>query len=131
MSYHRNAYYGQGTGPTWLNYLYCTGSENSLLDCYRPYAIGNPGHCFHSHDASIVCPGNIGKIILMNLSCSDIANSCTSGSVRLTDGLISTEGTVEVCYNGAWNSVCDSGWGYQEAFVACRQLGLPATGTIM
>ena len=63
--------------------------------------------------------------------CSDIANSCRSGSVRLTDGLIPTEGTVEVCYNGAWNSVCDSDWGYQEAFVVCRQLGLPATGTVI
>ena len=33
-----------------------------------------------------------------------------------------------MCYNGAWNSVCDSGWDYQETFVVCRQLGLPATG---
>ena len=60
-----------------------------------------------------------------------IANSCSSGSVRLTGGLIPTEGTVEVCYNGAWNSVCDYRWGYQEAFVVCRQLGLPATGTVI
>ena len=33
-----------------------------------------------------------------------------------------------MCYNGAWNSLCYYGFGYQEAFVVCRQLGLPATG---
>ena len=34
-----------------------------------------------------------------------VANSCTNGAVRLT-----TEGTVEVCYNGGWTTVslCDS-----------------------
>ena len=68
MSYYRNAYFGQGTGPTWLNYLYCTGSENSLLDCNRAYAIGNPYGCSHSEDVSIVCPGNIVIIIVVRLS---------------------------------------------------------------
>ena len=58
-----------------------------------------------------------------------VANSCINDAVRLTDGLIATEGTVEVCYNGGWTTVCsDSNWGYQEAFVVCRQLGYPATG---
>ena len=58
MSYHRNAYYGQGTGPIWLNRLYCTGSESSLLNCNRAYDIGNPYGCSHSEDVSIMCPGN-------------------------------------------------------------------------
>ena len=71
MSYYWNAYFGQGTGPTWLNYLYCTGSENSLLDCNRAYAIGNPSSCSHSEDVSIVCPGNIVIIIVVRLSLSD------------------------------------------------------------
>ncbi|XP_019851371.1 PREDICTED: scavenger receptor cysteine-rich domain superfamily protein-like isoform X2 [Amphimedon queenslandica] len=106
-----DAYYHEGTGPIWLSYLYCTGSENSLLDCNMTQGIGNTS-CSHANDVSIVCPAN---------------SSCTSGSVRLTDGLIPTEGTVEVCNDGAWTSVCDSNWGYQEAFVVCRQLGLPAT----
>ena len=54
----------------------------------------------------------------------------SSGSVRLIDGLIPEEGTVEVCVNGVWSSVCHSWWDYKDAFVVCRQLGYPATGTL-
>ncbi|XP_019860896.1 PREDICTED: deleted in malignant brain tumors 1 protein-like, partial [Amphimedon queenslandica] len=109
VSYYGGAHYGQSTGPIWLNRLRCTGSENNLLDCNKAVDIGNTYDCSHSEDVSIVCP------------------ACSTGLVRLTDGLIPTEGTVEVCNHGAWTSVCDNGWGYQEAFVVCRQLGLPAT----
>ena len=53
----------------------------------------------------------------------------SSGTVRLIGGLIPEEGTVEVCVNGMWSSVCDSSyWDYKDAFVVCRQLGYPATG---
>ena len=31
--------------------------------------------------------------------------------------------------DGAWRGVCDHQWDYEDAFVACRQLGYPATGT--
>ena len=132
ISYYYSAHYGQSTGPIWLNRLDCTGSENNLLDCNRAVDIGSTYGCSHREDVSIVCPGIYGWINYfdVNLLCFFVANSCSSGSVRLTDGLIPTEGTVEVCSNGAWNSVCDSNWGYQEAFVVCRQLGLPATGTV-
>ena len=50
------------------------------------------------------------------------------GTVRLIDGLIPEEGTVEVCVNAVWSSVCPSYWDYKDAFVVCRQLGYPATG---
>ena len=50
------------------------------------------------------------------------------GTVRLIDGLIPEEGTVEVCVNAVWSSVCDSFWDYKDAFVVCRQLGYAATG---
>ena len=55
-------------------------------------------------------------------------NLCTNGQVRLVGGLVDIEGTVEFCKNGAWSSLCSEQWGYLEAFVVCRQLGLPATG---
>ena len=50
------------------------------------------------------------------------------GAVRLIGGLIAEEGTVEVCMNAVWSSVCDSSWDYKDAFVVCRQLGYPARG---
>ena len=53
---------------------------------------------------------------------------CVNGSVRLIGGLVPTEGAVQMCMGERWRGLCYSSWGYQEAFVVCRQLGLPATG---
>ena len=60
-----------------------------------------------------------------------VATNCTHGNVRLAGGLELTEGRVEVCVQGKWTGVCDSYWNYQDAFVVCRQLGYPATGSYL
>lgn len=48
---------------------------------------------------------------------------CNYGDVRLVGGLSELQGTVELCANNAWGTVCDDGWGSDDAEVVCTQLG--------
>ena len=48
---------------------------------------------------------------------------CTDGEIRLENGKVDNEGRVQICYNNEWGTVCNTGWGQEEAMVVCRQLG--------
>ena len=94
------AYYGQGSGPIWIDDVACSGSESHIYDC-RHRGWGN-NDCTHSRDASVQCSANI----------------------RLANGGVNY-GRVEVYHNGRWGTVCDDYWGTNDANVVCRELGFP------
>ena len=52
---------------------------------------------------------------------------CANGDVRLVNGTTPYEGRVEICYDGVWGSVCDSGWDYWDAAIVCLQMGFQGT----
>ncbi|XP_021081515.1 T-cell differentiation antigen CD6 isoform X3 [Mesocricetus auratus] len=89
-----------GQGPIHRDQVNCSGTETYLWDC-----TGLPGdrYCGHKEDAGVVCSEH--------------------QSWRLTGGVDSCEGQVEVHYQGVWSTVCDSVWYTSEAKVLCRSLG--------
>ena len=48
-----NSYYGEGSGPIWLDDVACHGDENQITYCGRNHF----GHsnCRHSEDAGVKC----------------------------------------------------------------------------
>ncbi|XP_066107734.1 T-cell differentiation antigen CD6 isoform X2 [Saccopteryx bilineata] len=93
-------HFAPGQGPIHRNQVNCSGSEAYLWDCP-----GLPGdrYCGHKEDAGVLCSEH--------------------QSLRLTGGIDSCEGQVEVHFRGVWNTVCDSEWYTPEAQVLCQALG--------
>lgn len=50
-----NAFFGQGRGPILMDYVRCSGFEESLIDCHH----NGLGHstCEHWEDAGVICQG--------------------------------------------------------------------------
>ncbi|XP_019849591.1 PREDICTED: deleted in malignant brain tumors 1 protein-like [Amphimedon queenslandica] len=105
--------YGQGTGPVFLGYMSCTGSENSLLECDRnPFVVANSQCSNHYYD--------------IGLKCEPL---CEDGSIRLQEGTSST-GRVELCIIGTWGTICSDFWDNNDASVICSQLGYSPYGAV-
>ena len=63
-----------------------------------------------------------------NFEMHAVSTQCTHGEVRLVNGSVPSEGRIEVCVNSNWGTVCDMGWGPDNAKVVCRQLGYTPDG---
>ena len=51
-----NSFYGRATGPIWFDYIRCTGSENSILNCTHNGIDSLSSTCTHGRDAGVECP---------------------------------------------------------------------------
>ena len=51
-----------------------------------------------------------------------------AGNIRLDQGGSKAQGRVEICVNDEWGTVCDDGFGIEEADVVCSQLGFSRGG---
>ena len=49
----------------------------------------------------------------------------------MSGGNIQQEGIPEVCVNGVWGSICDSGWSTTDGHVICKQFGYDDIGIII
>jgi len=91
--------FGQGSGDIWMDDVECSGSESRLEQCTHS-GWGNH-NCGHNEDVAIQC-----------------------WSTRLMgEGATSSQGRLEVYHAGEWGTVCDDGFGSEDAQVVCRELG--------
>ncbi|XP_073693842.1 scavenger receptor cysteine-rich type 1 protein M130-like [Garra rufa] len=99
-----SAYFGQGSGPIWMSFVSCSGSETTLKNCRsRGWGVHN---CGHSEDAGAICSEtiNYGRF------------------TRLADGPHLCSGRLEVLRGNTWYTVCDAAFDQQDAEVVCREL---------
>ena len=58
-----------------------------------------------------------------------VLEECSAdGEVRIVTGSDDQEGTVEICFEGVYGTICDDMWDILDAKVVCRQLGFSGNG---
>ncbi|CAC5384293.1 DMBT1 [Mytilus coruscus] len=97
----RNSFFGPGNGKIAYSRVKCNGTEIDVMHCSL-IEVTIPT-CDHSNEAGVSC----------------ILNE----QVKLSGPNNTTSGTVIVNMNGNWDTLCDTGFGSEEARVICRELG--------
>ncbi|KAL0148716.1 hypothetical protein M9458_056043, partial [Cirrhinus mrigala] len=94
------ANFGPGSGKIWMDYVDCSGSESTVLDC-GGLDVNDPD-CTHSEDAGVICSG-----------------------IRLVGGS-HCSGRLEVPQGNTWYTMCDTAFDQQDAEVVCREMNCGA-----
>ena len=106
------SFFGRGNAAILTSYVRCTRNESSLEQCSNQTLSPSSSSYRYSRVVSVICQEN-----------TTSRHECSSGDLRLVGGENESEGRVEICVQGFWGTVCDSGLGQREAVVVCRQSG--------
>uniref|UniRef100_A0ACB8EUX4 Uncharacterized protein n=1 Tax=Sphaerodactylus townsendi TaxID=933632 RepID=A0ACB8EUX4_9SAUR len=138
LSAPHGAWFGEGSGPIWLNEVRCKGTEQHLHGCRHK---GFRRHvCTHEEDASAICSGQHFspftassppptvrddklEAVMPARPATSVPSEGTPLALRLVGGRSRCSGRVEVLHQGQWGTVCDDMWGLPDVTVICRELG--------
>jgi hypothetical protein len=110
-----SAYFGQGSGPIWMDDVHCQGNEDSLGECeHRGWGVHN---CRHAEDVGVTCC----EIPLKIFAGVELVGNFAD-DIRLVEG-DEFQGRLEILHNGEWGTVCDDNFDDSAAFVVCKSLG--------
>ncbi|XP_039374549.1 deleted in malignant brain tumors 1 protein-like, partial [Mauremys reevesii] len=127
------AYFGEGSGPTWLYRVNCGGDESALWNCSH-YGWG-ARQCAHSYDTGVICSGSalvqgatgaeglfLGLILGFPRK-TDIPRLDT-GHIKpqLVGGDSACSGRVEIIHGNTSTTVCDAHFDLKIANVICNEL---------
>jgi len=101
-------FYGNGSGPVWLDNVQCRGTETSIDDC--PHTGWGRNECGHNEDVSVSCVPD------------------STEAVALVGGGNPRAGRLEVFHGTQWGTVCNDGFTDEAARVICYSLGFGYVG---